>query len=651
MDERQSLRFFNSYFDPAKNHQRGLATNWEKFEQAYLGEPGREKPTGDESWRSFFFTKYGYQQVATLAAELAAEDDPTFVYEPWDAQREPYASVCSTLVGQQLQRDDYPTKRLLATICAAVYGGQPMKVHWQYQTVRRRILKPSGLREIEEIVVLDQPTITLIDPHDFYYDPRARSMKECRFVFHRMRLTYEELASRKRADGSPLYSNLDKVAEKCKGTGMGDGTGDDTRELDNDLAGERDKARREGIEVVEMWTRDRVIVRAMGNCIIRDDPNPYMHGRLPFEVAVIQPSLNDLWGMSIMWVVRDVQELLWTLDNAAMDGLKFAINPPIAVDVTADLENANRTFKPGQMYPAQGNAKDAVVPLRVTGAEPYVADQAIQNVRQQLKESTGITDEVAGVAQASTATEAAINQRQAKGRVGIMLRSMDGAFARCAEMILQLNQQFLDFSKPVRVLGPKGAEWKHIAPQQIAGMWDVRPKNSSERVIKELRRSELIEAIGSLMPMNGMVTPTGMTIDVTPLMADLVETFNISPEQVIVPMEQMLEQQGKQTIAASQQQAAAVAYMPPEPAAAAPAAPPAGDPPADLNEQFRITYKDLDPDAKIDLLNEVGISSEGVKKQADLDRREQEARISKLKEKPKVSGQAAGQAARRSEGQ
>lgn len=648
MNERDALRFFNSYFEPSRRHQQGLATNWREFEQAYLGEPERQKPTGHESWRSFFFTKYGYQQVATLAAELAAEDDPTFVYEPWDAHREPYAQVCSQIVSQQLQRDDYPTKRLLATICAAVYGGQPLKVHWQYQTVKRRVLKPSGLREVEEIVVLDQPTITLVDPHDFYYDPRARSMKECRFVFHRMRLTYEELASRKRANGEPLYRNLDTLKQKCFGQGLGDGTADDVRDLDNDLVGERDKARREGIEVIEMWTRDRVVVRAAGSIIIRDDPNPYMHGRLPFEVAVIQPSLNDLWGHSVMWVVRDVQELLWTLDNASMDALKLAINPPIAVDITADMENTNRPLMPGQVYPVQGNAKDAVVPLRVTGAEPYVSEQAITGVRDLLKQTTGITDEMAGVSQANTATEAAINQRQAKGRVGIMLRSMDAAFARCAEMILQLNQQFLDFSKPVRVMGQKGAEWKHIAPQQIAGMWDVRPKNSSERVVKELHRQNLIEAIGALMPMNGLVNPDGTTINVAPLMADLVETFNIMPDSVIVPMEQMLQQQSKQSLAAAQDQMAAMSMMPPAPEAApAPEAPP--EQPDNINEQFRVQYDKLDPDAKIDLLRQVGLSTSGVERQAELDHREQLARIDKLEREAKLVGRSTGQQARQSE--
>jgi hypothetical protein len=52
-------------------------------------------------------------------------------------------------------------------------------------------------------------------------------------------------------------------------------------------------------------------------------------------------------------------------------------------------------------------------------------------------------------------------------------------------MFLALDQQYLDMSQPVKILGPKGALWKHLDPQAVAGMWDVRAKNASEKAVVE----------------------------------------------------------------------------------------------------------------------------------------------------------------------
>ena len=645
-DDPELLDWFMRYYEPAKRHNQGMEDNWAEFEQAYLGDPDGSKPAGEQSWRSWIHFKYGYQQVQTLAAELAADDIPMFIFEGRNPEQDSYAKTAQEIIGYQLQRDDYATKRLLATINAAVYGGQPLKVHWNYQQVSRYVLKPNGLHEEIELVLCDQPTITLIDPRDFYYDPRATSMDECRYVFHRMRLSYEELASRKKADGSPLYDNLDMVKEYHASSDH-----PNRRELDNDYAGERDKARREGIEVVEMWTKERLLVVACGHYIIRDIPNPYMHGRIPFEVATLQPSLNDVWGLSVMWAIRDIQELLWTLDNASMDSLKFQIKPMLSVDVNGDPANAQRIVRPGQVYPGKGDARQIVATIPVAGIDPMTANAAIEAGRSQMEYVTGITREMAGQSQADTATQAALNQRQSKGRVGIMLRSIDAAFASCAEMMLQLNQQYLDLSKPVRLLGPRGNEWRHIRPAEIAGMWDVRPKNSSERVVKELQRQNLMEILGTLMPIaSGYTTPTGKVLDLTPIISDLADSFDVHIDALLVPMDMQLQVQGKQAVAQAEQQKM-MSDIAPE-MGGAQGAPEPTPPPEQPENTIQIAqaklfqsanYKDLPDKAQAAMLEAMGLPSDGVE-----DDNRNPTRPNAGVQNPLVSGGKAGSAAKKS---
>lgn len=611
MNDRKTIDYFNRYYEPSRRHQQAMAAQWNEYEKAYLGEPEAAKPSGIESWRSFFHFKYGYQQVQVLAAEVASDDDPTFVFEGRSPMQDEYAQTAQSIISYQLQRDDYVTKRLLAAMTAAVYGGCPIKVSWLYECVKRPVLKPSGLIEESKIVLLDQPSITLIDPRDFYYDTRARSMKECRYVFHRMRLTIEELESKKRSDGSPFYKNLDELRRIIEGDGSSD---DVQRDLDNDYAGERDKARREGIEVIEMWTKDRVIVRAAGGTIIRDDPNPYLHGRLPFEVVTLQPSLNDVWGMSVMWLLRDIQQLLWTLDNASADALKMLIDPPLAVDITADPENISKALFPGQRFAGRGEARQIMEPLRVTGVDMFASDATVKAQREQMEYITGITREMAGLSQADTATQAALNQRQAKGRVGIMLRVVDTAFARCAEMMLQLNQQYLNLAQPIKLLGPKGSEWRNISPKEIAGIWDVRAKNASERVVEELRRQNLMEGLAALQPMNGLVTPTGKTVNYEPFIKELAESFKMPSEQILVPAQMLYDQQRLQAVAEATAMAEAQKILPPEPQQqqATPEQP--VDPFADAQSKLfqSINYKDMPDAAQARMLEALGLPSDGV---------------------------------------
>lgn len=595
-----ALDFFDHYYEPARRHQDGMASEWSDYEAAFLGEPEGEKPSGSDSWRSWFFYKYAFQQIKTLVAELAADELPTFVWEARRPEQDDYADVVQSLIGFMLQRDGYNMKRVQAIETAAIYGGCPIKYHWTFKTVKRRRLTAAGIR-VEDYVLLDQPTMTLVDPRDFMYDTRARTMAECRYAFHRMRLTLDELKAKKKSDGSSFYCNLDQLEE----TAAGDGAATDSRDLDNDYAGEREKARTSGIEVVEMWTRDRWIVRAAGNVIILDEPNPFWHGRLPFEVVTLLPSRNDIWGQSVIWTVADVQAHLHTLDNASMDALKLAIDPPLAVDIS-DPENMNRVIAPGARFAGMNGVKEVFEPLRLQGIDPYVSENAIGAARDQMEKISGITSEMAGQSNAGTATQAALNQRQAKGRVGVMLRSIDDSFARIAEGFLQLCQQFLDLSQPVKVLGTKGSAWQHLAPAQIAGLWDVRPKNSSERVAKELRLQNLMEGLSSLMPGVGITSPSGKSLDVTPIYEEIAENLGLPVDRVVVDADAARQERAEDIIAEGQAQAQVQQAMaPPEPQAEAPV-------PADEKLVESMNYKDLPDAAQAALLEKAGLPSDGV---------------------------------------
>lgn len=595
------LAYFNQLYDPAKRQRDSLASDWDTYENAYLGVPEHEKPKGRGAWRSFIHFKYAWQQVHTLVAAIAAEDDPTFAWMPRNATQSDYADTVQGVVGLQFERDDYTEKRYMSVLTAAVYGGCPVKFMW--------LFNKNG-----DVVIEDRPTAVPLDPRTFFYDPRARHMREARYAGHEMFMERAELAARKKADGTPLY-DLSAIPEDA---GSQSGSSESfTNQLDNDKSGERDKARRKGLHVVELWTRDRIMVRCQGH-IIRDDPNPHPYGRLPFEVVRLIPTLNDVWGVSLIWALRDPQALIQSLDNAAMDNIKLALDPPRAVDTTDDASNVQKEWMPGQVFPTR-SPSDAVKALSAMVMDPNSAQAAIGSIRDITKQITGITDELAGASTADTATQAALNDRASKGRMGVMLRQVDEAWARVALGFLQLDQKYLDLSVPIRVMGGgQRANWKHLGPSEIAGQWDVRPKNSSERIVKELHRENLMNAINAVGAFAERTTPGGMTVDLAPLIAELVETFGIPKEQVLVPADQMRQQREADAVSMAKGQAAGMALMPPPPMAPPmPAPAPQAEEPS-LIEQAQsklfssINYKDLPDAAQRAMLEDIGLPSDGV---------------------------------------
>lgn len=598
--DRKTLELFNHYYEPCKRHVESLASEWDKYEKAYHGESEvLTKPTGEDDWKSNVLYKYALQQTHTAVAEIVPEDDPGFDWETDNPEQHEFANVVEAIVNRDFSEDEYGEKKYLSVLLAAVYGGCPVKTSWETRRERYVRLTPAGPK-VEYRIGCDRSTATLIDPRDFFYDLRGRNLNECRFAGHRMRLTIEELESRERPDGSPLYKNLEELRNWFEAQ---DGSDTTTQDFDNDHSGELQQARRKGIECIEMYTHDRVIVRAGGKFIIRDEERVDPIVGLPFDVVRIMPALNDVWGMSLMQLLRDPQEHVWTLENAALNALKLLLDPPRSVDVVSDPDNADRAWRPGQVFPTSMAAKDAVELLRVQGIDPLVSQQAIASQRDLMEYITGITREVAGQSNADTATQAALNQRQAKGRIGKMIGHVNRSWCGVAKKFLCLSTVFMDYTKPVKVLGPRGHTWVQVAPSMIGGNWTPRPKASSQDAIKELTKQNLQEFLAAALPVNGMVSASGKAIDWAPLMEQLAELNNI--QGAVVDAQQMFEAMREQKLSDAQSEAEAMQIMqPPVEEEAAP------DPQVKIFESMN--YKDLPNTAQAAMLESIGLPSDGV---------------------------------------
>ena len=541
----ERLQYFNHFYDSGKNRNDELRPRWDEWQNAFEGNPNKPEAEGSiDDWRSKVRIQYGKQQILTLASQLAIDDLPSFSYEPRHHSQSEYANVASGLGAYWFDRDNYVTKRLLSAVVAGITGSCPIKIHWLYRTQKMNVRDEYGMVREVEAVVEDRPVADILDPRNFFYDPKAPQQESWRFAGHKAVVPLSELKSAKRSDGSPMYQNLKEIEDMLRADA-------EEQSPEPGKSAEKSKLDRNGIEVVEMWTRTRVMVRAAGKVIIRDEPNPFFHGQIPFVLIQTQQNpFGDSWGLSEMEPIVAPQEMLWSIGQSAQNALKLSIDPPLAVDVTVDPENAEKPIEPGARFAGKGNAREFVQPMNVTGVDFFTSANAQDHLQGQMEFSTGITREIAGQSNASSATEAAINERQSKSRMTSKLRTVDWGWARVAEQFLMLAQQFLDTTQPVRIMGQDGEQWVEIDPMQIAGLWSVRPRNTSERALKEIQienNSRMLEVLMPLMSPD-FVTPSGKTINPEPVLRKFAEILDLGADDILVDADMMREQ-----VVASQQ--------------------------------------------------------------------------------------------------
>ena len=119
-----------------------------------------------------------------------------------------------------------------------------------------------------------------------------------------------------------------------------------------------------------------------------------------------------------------------------------------------------------------------------------------------------------------------MNLRQGKSRIALKVSNVDRAFARAAEMMIQLDQQFIDTERVIRIVG-EGSTWSSVSAQDIAGAYDVRPRNSADRTVKELAREQALNML------NVFAQFTALGYDIDPLIQKAAQVHDLPPIQRI----------------------------------------------------------------------------------------------------------------------
>jgi len=231
--------------------------------------------------------------------------------------------------------------------------------------------------------------------------------------------------------------------------------------------------------------------------------------------------------MSIVALVDDLQEMLWTLTNQRLDALRLLANAVMLIRTDVDDPDAFQ-FEPGAKWPVE--SVDQVKPLYVDANLPRMTLEAEGLIKGELQNITGGAPFLSGAESTSvdqkTATGVSIVTSLAQKMVQARKENFEGALSAVGRHFGTLLQQFMPEEKVIRVVGEGGAAaLLSVDRLSVQGDYDYYVEVSEESMMRQERRAEA----QALMQIAAQTAPVfqavGTPLNLRPFMEDLLKAF------------------------------------------------------------------------------------------------------------------------------
>lgn len=332
----------------------------------------------------------------------------------------------------------------------------------------RRYLTTKEELESFEIVDMDNPVeVPVTDEEDFpILDPETQ--------LPQTETTYNL---------KKKYRNLDQLDEAigagentAKGTA---GENTDKQEKDHFYGSTLDDTSGQ-VEVIEIWTTERVISIANRRVIIEDTENYFLakqkangverpRGLLPFAWARNYVDKSLFYAKGEVDFIAGLQEMLNDVTNQNIDSITYILNQMYTIDpASAHLQGKVQNV-PGATYVAP---KDAIAPIQQRNVPPEAFNERM-NIKNEIREATASNEVVKGVGDVdggkATATEINAQIAGAGQRINLKITQLENEyFHRMATIVLELMRCYVTEKQLIRIVGKDGIRWEEFDPADFA---------------------------------------------------------------------------------------------------------------------------------------------------------------------------------------
>lgn len=462
------------------------------------------------------FVPLTFSTIETMVAALAG-GRPRFDFVPLNEEQETNTKVLNALIDNYWDSDKWSIKVTHWIRSMLIYGTGVLYVYWD----------------------MDRPRLINVPLRDFIVDPTASNPEDAKYMGRRYLSTRDELKEFKVVDPDSgefkdRYKNIGKIPQG------GSKTGEETDKEQKDMwigSTLGKNASNEQVEVIEIWTEDRVYSVANRSVVIEDADNPYKsqaerrnrdnpRGMMPFIPQRNYMDESLFYGKSEVDPIKQQQELLNDLTNQNNDAIMYALNPMYTLDPSysdwiGEVENV-----PGAVYPFRPNALEPIKQARI----PADAFNERMNIKDEIRETSSADEIIKGMTIQGgdrTATEISAQMDQAGQRFMLKIAQIEeDGFPRLAKLVLEMTQLFVEEPQVVRIVGSDGVKWDEFDPELFHGDYEVKVQLESTVISNKTEKSQEAQNMYMMFFDNPHVNQQ----ELTKMM--LQKSFDLDPDEV-----------------------------------------------------------------------------------------------------------------------
>lgn len=555
----------NDYEQDKTVHDQNLPV----FDRRYKAYRGLidEKSVAFE-WTPKYHPRWVWQQIETMVANLVDANPKWKIHvhpQLADPEREEElregALANQLLLEHQLTLDKWAEKQREFDLQGLILGVTASKQSWAYREGKRRywenysepvlggmfglqIGSVERQRDMESVEVLrDDPTSEVVDVRHLIFQRGATKLQNSDRLTHRCYYSYDQLKRQEcRVNGGKFhegecepgryYHNVDEL--KNEG-----GVTTDRFQREQDIHGER--PHQDDIEVIEQYRREgdtlRIVCVGNSKVLLSNRESPYWFDHLdhpfPFVVCSGSPDLFKIQGMSMVEMVSEIQEMLWTIGGQRLTNLEY-VNNAIAM-VADDLEDQELIFAPGEQWLLPRPVEESVKMWAPDVRAAQVSLEAESMLKADLQGIMGVLPGLGGVDQITdqqTATAVSITTSLAQKRIAHQRQQFLWAKGRVGEQWTALNQQYVREPRKVPVIGEDGMEYfKELRPELLQGMFLFETEMVEESLNREQRRAEAQAKLQTLAQIAPVAAMSQAPINFRAAIEDYLDTFDITDKE------------------------------------------------------------------------------------------------------------------------
>lgn len=453
--------------------------------------------------------------VNTIVATLF-NSNPTVKYVPNHPDQEADTAVLNEIYQDFARKDGWALKNKINGRQGVITGNYCAYYEWQPDA-------DGGFVHKEIIPV-----------RDMVIDPQSHTTDDARYIGRRFFATKKELKEALIYDAKSgkmvnRYKDIDEITsgEGAEGGGTVDSESDKVKK--DQALGATAPGNADMVELIEIWTPERVAVIANRSILIEERENPHyalMRSKfeqrklehelqralvlesdgidigefdekfssknarlLPFAHGCEYQDVSLVYGSSDVDIIADEQELLNTMTELNVEAIMYQLFPERQIDPRYAGKIDDLSPAPGKVYPLPAGAATWLPAPNI----PTNAFAERNNLKAEIRESASVSEVSKGITSADsmTATEIKATLAQADIRIQEKARNLaDGFFFQEAKICFKLLQLYADDNYMVRTIGDAGVEWQEVDMSRFMGDYTPMVTLDVEHRLEQAEKQE-----------------------------------------------------------------------------------------------------------------------------------------------------------------